>query len=62
MLIKCVLSTHIAGAIQVDIHTLINKLFKTFPPFSINKRYKLIIFAPNVYNVDKLCLMLKLNK
>lgn len=46
---------------QVDIHTLINKLFKTFPPFFINKRYKLIIFAPIVNNVDKLCFVLKHN-
>ncbi len=40
---------------QVDINTLINRYWRKFPRFFIHKRYKLIIFAPNVGIVDKSC-------
>ena len=40
---------------QVDINTLINRYWRKFPHFFIHKRYKLIIFAPNVGIVDKSC-------
>lgn len=46
---------------QVDIHRLINGDRAKIPHFCINKRYKLITFAPNVDNVDKRLSALKYN-
>lgn len=39
---------------DVDINMLVSKLSETFQRFFINKRYKLIIFAPYVNSVDNL--------
>ena len=38
-----------------DIHRVIQQIFERFPPFFAEKRYKLIIFAPKLEIVDKLC-------
>ncbi len=46
---------------EVDIHRVMSNKLKTFPRFFINKRYKLITFAPNVDIVDKQCFNLKHN-
>lgn len=50
-----------ANPAYVDIHTVMSNKLKTFPRFFINKRYKLITFAPNVDIVDKQCFNLKHN-
>ena len=57
-----VIHTSIASnTAHVDIHIVMSNKLKTFPRFFINKRYKLITFAPNVDIVDKQCCNLKHN-